>query len=198
MMKAIDSNAPAEAAGNLFNVTSPDERRDAIAYLQTKPYGHGAPYMKAYHELSTDPHPMVRAQAMSALGTSYQPALALPDLIRGLNKTEDVQVRRDASYGLITTWGEAAFPSLIASLKDDPDEQVRGNCARALAHARSQEAVRALIDALSDTDAGVVKFAHDSLVAATGQNHWYDTRAWLAWYQQTYTPPAATQTQPAA
>ena len=57
---------PTDAAAALFNVTSPDERRDAIAYLETKKYGHEPAYMRAYEILTRDPHPMVRAQAMRA------------------------------------------------------------------------------------------------------------------------------------
>src|SRR4051794_27648256 len=72
MMGAINKSTPEEAASNLFNVTSPDERRDAIAYLETQKWGHQPPYIRAYEILTTDPHPMVRAQAMRALGTSYQ------------------------------------------------------------------------------------------------------------------------------
>ena len=71
-MGAAAKATPEDAASNLFNVTSPDERRDAMAYLETKPYGHQPPYMRAYEMLTTDPFPLVRAQAMRALGTSYQ------------------------------------------------------------------------------------------------------------------------------
>src|SRR4051812_227963 len=153
MVKAMQGRSPTDAAANLFNVTSPDERRDAIAWLETKKWGHEAPYMKAYQVLTTDPHPMVRAQAMMALGHSYKPAEAVSYLIKGLSETEDVQVRRDASYGLMFTWSDEAFPPLIERLQKDGDDQVRGNCARALAHAHSPEAVHALIEALQDRDA---------------------------------------------
>src|SRR5690348_8960462 len=70
-MSAANKATSEEAAQNLFNVTNPDERRDAIAYLETKPFGHQPPYMKAYEVLTTDPFPLVRAQALRALGTSY-------------------------------------------------------------------------------------------------------------------------------
>src|SRR5690242_2401425 len=80
MMNSMKGRTPEDAAINLFNVTSPDERRDAIAWLQTKPYGHEPPYMRAYETLATDPFPMVRAQAMMAMGTSYKPTTAVPVL----------------------------------------------------------------------------------------------------------------------
>jgi HEAT repeat protein len=180
---------PEEAARAMFNVTSPDERRDAIAYLQTKPWGHEPPYIRAYELLSTDPHPMVRAQALLALGTSQQEAEA-PYLIKGL-KDNDVQVRRDAALGLTATWSEAASVPLAELVKKDTDEQVRILAARALAKTKTPDAYRALIDALNDRDAAVVKYAHDSLVASTGQDFSYNNKSWLQWYQQTYVMPAS-------
>jgi HEAT repeat protein len=209
MLGAIKNRPPEEAAANLFNVTSPDERRDAIAYLETKPWGHQPPYMRAYELLVTDPHPMVRAQAMRALGTSYQ-AEAGDYLVRGL-KDEDDQVRRDAACGLVTTWNDSAIEPLIlhshpprtpdANPPDgEADEQVRIFAVRALAHFQTKEVVAALIAALSDNDAAVAQFAQRSLVVASGQNFSYDTRAWQNWYQQTYIPATATapatRTQP--
>ena len=164
MLGAIKNRTPEDAAINLFNVTSPDERRDAIAYLETKKYGHEPPYMRAYEILTTDPHPMVRAQAMRALGTSYQ-APSGTFLAKGLGDA-DVQVRRDAAFGLITTWNDSAFAPLSVRVKEDEDDQVRIACARALAHANTPDAFRALIDALNDKDAAVVRYAHSSLVAA--------------------------------
>src|SRR4051794_15112858 len=57
MMNSMKNRTPEDAAINLFNVTSPDERRDAIAWLETKPWGHEPPYMRAYEVLATDPYP---------------------------------------------------------------------------------------------------------------------------------------------
>jgi len=191
MLQSMKGRSPEDAAINLFNVTSPDERRDAIAYLETKSWGHEAPYLRAYEILTTDPHPMVRAQAMRALGSSNQPAEA-SYLVKGLADA-DVQVRRDAALGLMTTWGDSAAMPLSALVKkSDEDDQVRVFAARALAHATTPEAFRALIDALGDKDAAVVRYAHSSLAAATGQDFSYDNRAWLSWYQKTYVMPVAT------
>ena len=176
-------------------MTSPDEQRDAIAYLETKKYGHEPPYMKAYELLATAPYPMVRAQAMRALGTSYQ-ADAGNYLAKGLDDA-DVNVRRDAAYGLIFTWNESAFAPLIKHVTDDTDTLVRGYCARALSHARSSDAIHALITAMSDQDAAVAHFAHKSIVSVTGQDMAYDTKAWLNWYRAAYTTPTTVPTVPA-
>ncbi|MEI8195011.1 MAG: HEAT repeat domain-containing protein, partial [Phycisphaerae bacterium] len=88
-----------DAAADLFNATNPDARRIAVAHISMKKWGHEAPYMKAYHVLATsDPNPMVRGQALRALGTSHQPAVA-EDLLTGL-ANPDVNVRRDATAAM--------------------------------------------------------------------------------------------------
>jgi HEAT repeat protein len=189
MMGAVNSNSsPTQAAANLFNVTSPDERRDAIAYLQTKKYGHEAPYMKAYTLLATDPHPQVRAQAMRALGTSGDPSVA-PTLVTGLGDAE-AEVRRDAAAALLTTYGPEAEAPLRVHLREDEDDQVKINCARALRHFRSQPVIRALIDALDDRNAAVAYWSRESLIGLTGERMPVDTKTWLTWYQQRFGPPA--------
>ncbi len=190
MMGAIKDRGPVDAATNLFNVTNADERRDAIAYLQTKPYGHEASYMKAYELLTTDPSPMVRAQAMRALGSSGQ-AEAVPYLVNGnggktgLNDPE-AEVRRDAAVGLTTTFDATAIPALADHVRGDVDDQVRINCARALGNAATPSSIRALIDALDDRNVAVVFYAHESLTKVTGQALPADSKPWLGWYQQTY------------
>ena len=195
MMGSIQGKSPENSASNLLNVKKPDELRDAIAYLQTKPYGHEAPYMRAYEILTTDPSAMVRAQAMRALGTSHQ-AEAVPYLINGttgktgLSDAED-GVREDAAQGLGTTFGPAAIQPLADRLRSDTDDQVRINAARALAQASTETSLRALIDALDDKNTAVIFYAHASLVALTGQQLPFEGKPWLEWYQRTYEKPAA-------
>jgi HEAT repeat protein len=183
-MNAANKGSPEDAAANLFNTTNPDERRDAIAYLQTKKYGHEPPYMRAYETLVTDPHPLVRGQAMLALGTSGQERI-VPLLVKGLNDRE-ATVRRDAAIALSNTFGNEAIGPLTEHIRGDVDEQVRINCARALRHANTPDAIRALIDAMDDRDAAVVYAARNSLRQNTQQDFGYDARAWLSWYRETY------------
>ena len=192
MVGAIKNRSPEDAAANLFNVTNADERRDAIAYLETKPWGHEAPYMKAYEILTTDPSPMVRAQTMQALGSSHDNA-AVPLLVGGKSGAgglhdKEAEVRRDAAAGLGFTFNTTATAPLAVAVRTDPDTQVRINAARALRSDSSNASVRALIDALDDHDAGVIYYAHDSLVHATHQNIGTDSKSWLQWYEQANQP----------
>jgi HEAT repeat protein len=190
-MNAANRGTPEEAAANLFNVTNPDERRDAIAYLETKPYGHQPPYMRAYEMLMTDSNPMVRAQVMRALGSSYQQE-AVAHLVAGL-EDPDPQVRRDAAIGLQFTFSSEAIGPLTRHATGDVDDDVRINAVRALQRADTPEGIRALISALEDKNAAVVFYAHQALGMLTHQDFKYDSDAWLAWYQQTYSAAPATR-----
>jgi HEAT repeat protein len=197
LMGSLKPTNPTQAAANLFNVTSPDERRDAIAFLQDQKYGHEPPYMRAYEILTTDPHPMVRAQAMRALGSSHNQS-AVPYLIDGTTgrtglADPEAEVRRDAAQGLLETFNLTAIDPLARLLtgpKMDPDDQVRIACARALVNAGTPAVLRALIDALDDKNAAVVYWARESLIARTGNKFDFDGKTWLTWYQQAYAPPA--------
>jgi HEAT repeat protein len=179
------SKKPEEAAEGLFDVTSADERRDAIAYLCTKPYGHEPPYMRAYTFLATDPHPMVRAQAMRAIGGASSPDV-VPTLI-GKNtkdsgiKDPDAGVRADAALALWSSFSPEAIDPLVVALKDE-NREVRANAARALQNTSDPRALKALILALNDRDTVVINEAHRSLQYVTGQPIEMESRHWMEWY----------------
>jgi HEAT repeat protein len=196
MMGALNGRPPAEAAAALLKVTNPDERRDAIAYLQMQSDGHDAAYMRAYKILTTDPSAMVRAQAMRALGTSHDPS-AVPYLVNGTTGKTGLSdpengVREDAALGLATTFGPSAEQPLADHLRSDADDQVRINAARALVNASSDTSIRALIDGLDDKNPAVVYYAHESLLQLTGQSLPFESKPWLEWYRRTYEKPAPT------
>jgi HEAT repeat protein len=191
LMKPVKTfNNPNDAAANLFNVTSADERRDAVAYLAKKKYGFEPAYMRAYQILTTDPHPMVRSQAIRALGASKKQE-AVPYLIDGAGKKTglldaDAGVRKDAAQGLRQTYNDTAVPLLTKVLATDPEDQVRTAAARALRNTHSPAGLDALIKALDDKNAAVVYWASDSLKIATGNKFQYDRAAWVEWFKQTY------------
>ena len=191
LMKSVAITNPTEAASKLFDTTSPDERRDAIAYLQTKKYGHEAPYMKAYRMLATDPSPMVRGQALRALGSSHDYSV-VDVLARGMADKE-ASVREDAAWGLRTTYTDLALDPLTAHLKVDDSDQVRIHAAAALQWSSTPKAIRTLIEAIDDNNSAVGYNAYHSLLYITHQSIPQESHKWLAWYQQTYEPKAATQ-----
>lgn len=174
-----------DEAANLFNADNPDARRIAVAYLSTKKWGHEPPYMKAYHVLATsDPDPMVRGQALRALGTAYRPEVA-PDLIAGLAHENPI-VRRDAAAAIDNITSESVVVPLLEHLRDDPDAQVRVNCARALDKYRRPEVIRALVQALDDKDVAVGHRAWLTLQALTGQTFPAEPAAWADYVQTRY------------
>jgi HEAT repeat protein len=199
MGASTKSTNPTEAAANMFNVTSPDERRDAIAYLEKQKYGHEPPYMRAYELLTTDSHPMVRAQAIRALGSSKNPAIIryLIDGKTGKTGLKDpvAEVRRDAAQAMLEVITDEAIRPLVEALEKDPDEQVRVACARALRHAHQPVAIRGLIRALDDRNAAVVYWAHESLMISTGNKFGMDRSEWLTWFEQTYGKAGAPETR---
>lgn len=168
-------------ARGLFNTTNPDERRAAIAYFSRQRYGHQPPYMAAYRLLCTDPNPLVRGQAMLALGTSGQASVA-PLLTKGLNDKSQF-VRRDAAVALQHVPAPAAVPPLLHLLLNDSSAQVRANCARALKRYDQRRVVRGLIDALDDHNMAVVQFSWDSLRRLTGQHFPRYAAPWLRWFR---------------
>jgi hypothetical protein len=178
----LNGTTAIDAAQNLFNSANPDARRIAIVTLSHKKWGHEPPYMKAYTMLATDPDPLVRGQAMRALGSSHQPAVG-PTLAKGL-ADPDPQVRIDAAAAA----GEITSPALIAPLlnvlKNDPDAQARVNAAQALgAYGDRNDVLSGLIHALDDADAAVVHWSELRLKQMTGQDIPPNTRSWLEWLQ---------------
>jgi hypothetical protein len=196
LMKDWTARKPEEAAAQLFDVTSPDERREAVAYLSVQPYGHDVPYMKAYTFLTTDPSPMVRAQAYRALGGACSPDV-VPLLLGKTEKTgitdPDPLVRADCALSLYYSYTDAAIDPLLNVLKTDESAQARANAARALARTTEPRAIKGLIEALSDRDAVVVHDAAQSLNLITGQYIGTEPRPWREWYQSqswAKTPPS--------
>ena len=177
-------------------MTSPDERRDAIAYLEVKSYGHEPAYMRAYELLTTDRYPMVRAQALGRwgrrgsgggryrVGAQGQGGGGLSGGgAEGFGRAGAAGrgVRADDDMGRQA----AAGPLAELVTKAEEDDQVRISVRRALAQARSRRRIRADRRAAGQGRGGGAVCAR-SLVVATKQDFSYDYKAWLKWYLQSY------------
>lgn len=187
--KLIDSNRsrpPEEVAASLFNTDSPDARRAAIANLCYREWGFAEPYMKAYKTLATDPDPLVRAQAMRALGRSGKQE-ATETLVTGL-KDKNEWVRRDAAVALNKVPDPKATEPMLEHLVSEPDGLTRAALALALQNHRGPKVVRGLVVALEDRNAAVVYRAWSSLKIITEREDLpmeYD--AWAKEYKTTAT-----------
>lgn len=166
-------------AGQLFNSDDPDAQRAAIAYISTQKFGHDKAYMKAYQLAATAPNPMVRGQAMMALGTSGDPSIA-PTLIIGLSDPSNF-VRMCAAIGLTHVTNPLAVAPLRDRLASDSDIQVRVYCAQALGMYHAQPVLRSLIEALDNRNVAVVQAAWDSLHRLTGQTLPQRPGPWRTW-----------------
>ena len=182
MFANLQGPSAVQAASEMFDATNPDARRIAIATISDKKWGHQPPYMRAYRTLANDPDPLVRGQAMRALGGSHQADVA-DVLIRGLGDRV-AQVRVDASAAASDVTNPLLVPPLLEHLRNDTDTQVRINCAQALRpYTGRQDVLNGLIHALDDSDAAVVYWAHLRLQQMTGQQIPPDARTWLQWLE---------------
>ena len=169
-------------ASQMFNSDNPDAQRAAIAYISTQKFGHDEAYMKAYQLAATSPEPMVRGQAMVALGTSGQASVA-PTLITGLSDPSSF-VRMCAAMGLTHVTNTLAIAPLRDRLAGDTNFQVRVYCAKALAHYNQRPVLRSLIDALDNRNVAVVQAAWTSLYRLTGQKLPQHSGPWRLWLKQ--------------
>jgi hypothetical protein len=187
---------PLNAAGDVFDPTSSDRRREAIGYLNNHKWGHEAAYMKAYNMLATDPDPLVKAQAMRALGDSGNPEVAAV-LVKGLDDASEF-VRQDASAAAQKITSDKLIDPLIYHMNKDTDSQTRVNCTQALDRYASPKVLMALAAALDDKDAAVVYWAWDHLTKVTGQTYLpKEPKPWQDWLAQRY-PQAATENKGAS
>lgn len=185
ILKKAQIARPEEAAAELFETTSPDARRAAIQYFQTKKYGFEPVYMRVYKVLTTDPSPMVRSQAIRALGASRNPE-AVEFLVKAL-KDSVPEVRRDAAAALKETRSAEAIPAMVESLKGDEDAQVRIYLAQAMKGLHDPRVFRALAEAMDDSDVAVVHWAHRSLKeTANAPDLPKDARSAMEWVNQRY------------
>ncbi len=169
-------------ASQMFNSDDPDAQRAAIAYISTQKFGHDKVYMKAYQLAATSSNPMVRGQALVALGTSGQASVA-PTLITGLSDPSSF-VRMCAAMGLTHVPNALAIAPLRDRLADDTSIQVRVYCAIALAHYNQRPVIRSLIDAMDNRNVAVVHAAWTSLCSLTGQKLPQHSGPWRTWLKQ--------------
>lgn len=168
-------------ARNLFATDNPDTQREAIAWMSRQKWGHEKPYMDAYRLAEHSPSPLVRGQAMLALGTSGQPSVA-PDLQRGLTDPSQF-VRLCAAMAATYVTNPVLIPDLITRLQKDSNSQVRIYAAEALKPYKSRLVIETLIDALDDRNVAIVQAAWNDLTTLTDQKFPQHSGPWLQWLQ---------------
>ena len=169
-------------ARNLFDTTNPDTQRQAIAWMAKQKWGHEKPYMDAYRLAESSPSPLVRGQAMLALGTSGEPAVA-PDIQRGLaDKSKFVRLCAAMAAGYINN--PILMPDLVQCLENDKDAQTRVFAAEALKPYKTRLVIETLINALDDRNVAIVQAAWDDLTVQTGQKFPQHSGPWQKWMHE--------------
>ena len=168
-------------ARNLFATDNPDTQRAAIAWMSRQKWGHEKPYMDAYRLAESSPSPLVRGQAMLALGTSGQASVA-PDLQRGLTDASQF-VRLCAAMAARYVSNPILIPDLITRLHHDSNPQVRIYAAESLKAYKTRLVIETLINALDDRNVAIVQAAWDDLTFQTGQKFPQHSGPWQLWLQ---------------
>ena len=174
---------PLKEAARMFDNATPDLQREAIAWLAKQPYGHDPAYLKAYQIAAQAPSPLVRGQAMMAIGTSHDPKLA-PTLAAGL-ADPSVFVRMSAAIAAAEVNNPLLIGPLITDLQSKSNSQVRIDAALALSPYNTYRVHRALIYVLDDANVGVAQTAWNVLQKQTGQKLPMRTGLWLKWLHHT-------------
>lgn len=176
--------SPIKEAARMFDNASPDQQREAIAWLAKQPYGHNRAYLEAYQIAAQAPSPLVRGQAMMAIGTSHDPQLA-PTVAKGLADPSSF-VRMSAAIAAAEIVNPVLIDPLIKDMSSDPDNQVRIDAARALQHYNTRRVRRALISALDDSNVAVATTAWNVLHKQTGQNLPMHSEPWIKWLHESH------------
>ncbi|MGC8553594.1 MAG: HEAT repeat domain-containing protein [Phycisphaerae bacterium] len=183
--------SPTQEAAELFHSQNPSAQMAAIAYFQSQPYGHQKIYMEAYRKLfANNPDPLVRGQAMLALGTSGQASVA-PILVKNLGDPSKF-VRMCSALALTYVNNPIAIDPLIDHLTHDPSRQVRMYSIEALKYYKAHRVLVALIDTLNSDNVAEVQLAWNNLTSETGQKFAQHPGPWRRWLSA----PHPSQTRP--
>jgi len=179
---AFHREKPSEAARQMEDVASADNRRHGINELVQYSFAQRSPYVDRYRQIGLlDPDATVRAVAIRALNRS-----------RDVNSTSVWQqalsdasplVRLEAAKALVHIPNPDAAPALGTMLGDHTeDRDVRIAAADALQHYHMLATARVLSVALSERDFGIAWQSRRSLRILTGRDYGYDQAAWLEYF----------------
>jgi hypothetical protein len=173
---------PSDAAREMENPYSPDDRRNGINELVNYPFAQHPPYTNRYRQIALfDTDPLVRAVAIRALNRCrdqnsvgvWEQALGDPSPL----------VRLEAAKALVHIPDSDAAPALLAMLRNpDENRDVRIACADALQHYPTLSVARELSTELAEREFGVAWQSRRSLRILTGRDYGYDQAAWLDYF----------------
>jgi len=197
VLEPITTPTPTEAAMDMLDMDSADNRRKGVSLISASPFGGEEVYLRVYRELLREPDPTVRAASARALGTHGSPddaALLAQAIDHEIDREQsdatvtvlkynepDALVRWEAANGLTKIHNPAAVGPLIKALLRDSDADVRAASATALGQYPQSEVYDALLQGLLDPQFRVARAARESLKTLTGTDKGADKDAWLAY-----------------
>lgn len=151
---AVIAASRVEPSGKAGEVSPPDDRRDKSQRMRELARRKDAAAIAELSGLAQDdPSPVVRRQAIAALGQLGGPETLAP-LTRAL-ADQASSVRVQALQGMKNLKGTAAIADLQAMAGSDPDPTVRKQAVRLLSEIQSPEVPSLLKQAEADNDAAV-------------------------------------------
>jgi hypothetical protein len=175
----VTGDTAIKAARKMESQYYPDERREGINRLASRPYGRRPPYTTRYTQIAQyDSDYLVRATAIRALNRSRD-AGATDVFIQGLDDPND-EVRLESCKALANIPDERAVPSLVRiATSNTENRDIRMAAINALKHYKTLQVAKVLIGLVTDRDFSIAWQARKSLKAMTGKDLYYNDTAWL-------------------
>ena len=179
VMDNLSGDTAVKSAQRMESQYYPDERRDGINQLVSRPYGKRPPYTTRYEQIAQyDGDYLVRATAIRALNRSRD-AGATDVFVKSLDDENDL-IRLEAAKALANIPDERAVPSLVKIATNATENRdLRIAAIDALKHYKTTQIAKTLINVVTERDLAVAWQARKSLKAMTGKDLRYDENAWL-------------------
>jgi hypothetical protein len=185
---SLKSTTPSEAARMMMDTTDPDNRRVGTVLISNSAFGGTDVYVQWYRDsVESEPNPLVRAVAVSALGRHGTPEDAVSIALR--LDDEQFQVRWESAKALQRLHYPAVVPVLLATVRNEDEEpDIRVASAISLGQYPQDRVFQTLVAALDTPQLSINEAARGSLQTLTGEDHGLDPGPWLHWYNGVSNP----------
>ena len=185
--------SPTEAAQMMLDPHNPDARREGTNWIGNAPFGGAPVYVSTYRDyVEHEEHELVLVEAIRALARHGSPEDA-PLIAKHLTHSNE-QVRWQAARGLQRLHNPVVVNALLDRLRDEQEEpDVRIAAAVAVGQYAQDRVFQALVAALLSRHLAINAAARESLQTLTSQDFGFESRDWMAWYNQQGEPFAGRQ-----
>lgn len=191
--------------GAALDAENADQRRDGVARIAESNYYQSDDAFAVLDTVArTDPQPQIRCIAIRTLGRyeddrPVKPLLTIlqadPRPTETVPADDDVRLETLIALAKLTKGGHVSdaqrvlVRDLLIRVADmEETREVRLAALGGLAEFKDPQVFAPLIRALRTDDFGIADRAEQSLIALTGETHYYDPDAWSAWVAATQQP----------